>query len=138
MLPVMLCALLWLVPPGARREVRPRARQERPVRRVYRPRRVVRSWVEITPDRALQIQQALMAAGYLSIASGHWDAATEAALRKYQLDHHWQTRYVPDARALIALGLGPAQDRAYEEAERADPPRRTRAHGAGASRSDQR
>lgn len=64
----------------------------------------------ITDARALQIQQALVQAGYLDQASGHWDAATQAAMTKYQKDRNWQTRYVPDARALIALGLGPAGD----------------------------
>jgi len=63
----------------------------------------------IAPARAHQIQDALVQAGYLKSASGHWDAATAAAMKKYQTDHHWQTRFVPDARALIALGLGPAR-----------------------------
>ncbi|MGH9415764.1 MAG: peptidoglycan-binding domain-containing protein [Terriglobales bacterium] len=61
----------------------------------------------IAPSRARQIQAALVTAGYLERVSGHWDTTTRAALEKYQRDHHWQTRFVPDARALIALGLGP-------------------------------
>lgn len=69
-----------------------------------------RGSVEISPARAREIQAALARAGYLHHASGHWDGATRAAMQKYQKDHHWQERFVPDARALIALGLGPKYD----------------------------
>ena len=64
----------------------------------------------ITPLRATEIQNALIRAGYLRSGSGVWDAETIAAMRRYQQDHQWQTRLVPDARALIALGLGPRRD----------------------------
>ncbi len=64
----------------------------------------------ITPLRATEIQNALIRAGYLRSGSGVWDAETVAAMRRYQQDHQWQTRLVPDARALIALGLGPNHD----------------------------
>ncbi len=63
--------------------------------------------VSISSNRATQIQQALVKAGYLTQASGYWDEATRLALKRYQADHHWQNRVVPDSRALIALGLGP-------------------------------
>lgn len=70
----------------------------------------------ISPRRAEQIQQALMQAGYLGRCSGTWDSATVAAMRKYQSDHRWQTRFVPDARALLALGLvAPADTSAAAE-----------------------
>ena len=63
----------------------------------------------IDDERATQIQEALIKAGYLSGApSGHWDAATEAAMGKVQADNGWQTKLVPDSRALIKLGLGPS------------------------------
>jgi hypothetical protein len=59
-------------------------------------------------DRATQIQTALIKSGYLSGApSGHWDATSEAAMEKLQADNGWQTKLVPDSRALIKLGLGP-------------------------------
>ena len=62
----------------------------------------------IDDDRATQIQTALIKAGYLSgTSSGHWDSACEAAMRKLQGDNGWQTKLVPDSRALIKLGLGP-------------------------------
>ena len=62
----------------------------------------------ISPARALQIQAALVQFGYLvDKPSGSWDAASIAAIRKLQSDHRWQTKFMPDARALILLGLGP-------------------------------
>jgi peptidoglycan hydrolase-like protein with peptidoglycan-binding domain len=62
----------------------------------------------IKPDRALEIQQALIREHYLSgEPTGQWDARTQAAMVKFQADHGWQTKEVPDSRALIKLGLGP-------------------------------
>lgn len=61
----------------------------------------------IDDTRAAQIQTALANAGYLpSTTSGHWDAETEAAMQKYQADNGWQTKLIPDSRAIIKLGLG--------------------------------
>ena len=31
-------------------------------------------------------------------------------MRRYQADHGWQSKTVPDSRALISLGLGPSHD----------------------------
>jgi hypothetical protein len=62
----------------------------------------------IAPERAREIQQALIKQNYLTgTPSGEWDAETEKAMQKYQADHGWQTRLTPDSRALIMLGLGP-------------------------------
>lgn len=62
----------------------------------------------INSDRAMEIQQALIRENYLSgEPTGTWDARTQAALVKYQGDNGWQTKVVPDSRALIKLGLGP-------------------------------
>ena len=55
-----------------------------------------------------QIQQALIREHYLSgDATGKWDATTQAAMQKYQADQGWQTKLMPDSRALKKLGLGP-------------------------------
>ena len=63
------------------------------------------------PDRATQIQNALIKSGYLSgVPSGAWDARTAAAMQRLQSDNGWQTRITPDSRALIKLGLGPQRD----------------------------
>jgi hypothetical protein len=40
--------------------------------------------------------------------TGEWDAATQAAMQRYQADQGWQSRTTPDSRALIKLGLGPS------------------------------
>src|SRR5579859_628128 len=62
----------------------------------------------INSERATQIQQALIREKYLTgEPTGTWDARTQAALVKYQGDNGWQTKVVPDSRALIKLGLGP-------------------------------
>jgi hypothetical protein len=58
-------------------------------------------------DRATAIQAALIKQGYLSgEATGTWDAQSMAAMQKLQSDNGWQTKIVPDSRALIKLGLG--------------------------------
>jgi hypothetical protein len=62
----------------------------------------------IDPDRAREIQSALVREKYLDgTPSGQWDTETEAAMEKYQADHGWQTKLIPDSRAIIMLGLGP-------------------------------
>jgi hypothetical protein len=62
----------------------------------------------IDPERATQIQAALIKQGYMTgEPSGKWDATTQAALEKLQGDNGWQTKLVPDSRAIIKLGLGP-------------------------------
>ena len=67
----------------------------------------------IDPERATEIQSALIREHYLSgPASGQWDETTETAMQKYQADHGWQTKLTPDSRALIKLGLGPKTDTA--------------------------
>jgi hypothetical protein len=62
----------------------------------------------IDSNRALEIQNALIHQKYLNGApSGQWDAQTQVAMQQYQSDHGWQTKLMPDSRALISLGLGP-------------------------------
>jgi hypothetical protein len=63
---------------------------------------------KIDRQRAEQIQQALIREHYLSgEASGVWDDASQRAMERYQASNGWQTKEVPDSRALIKLGLGP-------------------------------
>jgi peptidoglycan hydrolase-like protein with peptidoglycan-binding domain len=60
------------------------------------------------PERATAIQQALIKSGYLTgEPSGKWDPESIAAMQKLQSDNGWQTKIMPDSRALIKLGLGP-------------------------------
>lgn len=66
---------------------------------------------KIDSGRALAIQQALIREHYLNgAATGTWNQASEEAMRRYQSDHGWQSKTVPDSRALISLGLGPSND----------------------------
>jgi peptidoglycan hydrolase-like protein with peptidoglycan-binding domain len=63
---------------------------------------------QIAPDRAREIQNALIREHYLTgEPTGEWDARTQAAMVKYQSDNGWQNKVTPDSRALIKLGLGP-------------------------------
>lgn len=62
----------------------------------------------IEPERVTQIQAALIREHYMTgEATGKWDATTQAAMQKYQSDQGWQTKLMPDSRALKKLGLGP-------------------------------
>lgn len=66
---------------------------------------------KIDSQRTQEIQEALIREHYLNgEATGKWNQATEDALRRYQADHGWQSKTVPDSRALIKLGLGPSKD----------------------------
>lgn len=65
----------------------------------------------IDPDRTREIQAALIREHYMSgDPSGVWDAETKSALTKFQNDNGWQSKIVPDSRALIKLGLGPSRE----------------------------
>jgi hypothetical protein len=70
-----------------------------------------RSQAVIAPERATEIQTALIKSGYMTgEPSGEWDATTQSAMQKLQAANGWQTKLVPDSRAIIKLGLGPTQD----------------------------
>ena len=62
----------------------------------------------IDTARTTQIQEALIREHYLTgEATGAWDQSTKDALARYQEANGWQTKSLPDSRALIKLGLGP-------------------------------
>jgi hypothetical protein len=63
---------------------------------------------KIDPQRARQIQEALIREHYLTgKATGVWDDVSQKAMQKFQADNGWQSKTTPDSRALIKLGLGP-------------------------------
>jgi hypothetical protein len=65
----------------------------------------------IDPTRAREIQTALIREHYMQgEPTGTWDAASQAAMQRYQTDQGWQSKTIPDSRALIKLGLGPSHD----------------------------
>jgi peptidoglycan hydrolase-like protein with peptidoglycan-binding domain len=73
--------------------------------------KTARGQQKIDPERAESIQEALIRENYLSgEPAGVWNQSSEEAMRRYQADHGWQSKEVPDARALISLGLGPSHD----------------------------
>lgn len=79
----------------------------------------------IDPSRVTEIQQALIREHYLtSDANGQWDASTISAMQKFQADQGWQTKLMPDSRALKKLGLGPDYSTAInaKDAKFAEPP----------------
>ena len=66
---------------------------------------------KIDPARAQAIQEALIREHYMDgEPAGFWNQESEEAMRRYQADHGWQSKEVPDSRALISLGLGPSHD----------------------------
>jgi peptidoglycan hydrolase-like protein with peptidoglycan-binding domain len=75
-----------------------------------------RSWKSrgqkaIDNQRAREIQLALIRESYFrGEPTGIWDARTKLAMQRYQADRGWQTKVVPDSRALIDLGLGPKHE----------------------------
>src|SRR5580658_6624448 len=80
-----------------------RSSRKKPVR--------ARGQQKIDSERAQAIQEALIREHYLSgQPTGTWNQASEEAMRRYQADHGWQSKEVPDSRALIKLGLGPTKD----------------------------
>lgn len=63
---------------------------------------------KIDASRAREIQEALIREHYLDgTPSGTWDAKSQKAMQRYQSDNGWQSKSVPDSRALIKMGLGP-------------------------------
>ncbi len=73
--------------------------------------RKFRGQQKIDPQRAQAIQEALIREHYMTgEPAGTWNQDSEQAMRRYQADHGWQSKTVPDSRALISLGLGPNHD----------------------------
>src|SRR5262245_9442970 len=70
-----------------------------------------------TPDRYREIQEALVAKGYLdgSSARGTWDQASVDALKRFQADQNIETTGKINSLSLIALGLGPKHGAAPAE-----------------------
>ncbi len=90
-------------PSTARKHASAKSAKSKQARQTWRRR-------QSAPDgaRVREIQAALIREHYLEgQPSGTWDARTKAALERYQGENGWQTKRIPDARALIKLGLGP-------------------------------
>jgi len=81
--------------------------KKQPAKRTSHRKRRPRGQQKMDAQRVQSIQDALVREHYMSKANGKWDATTQDALKKYQADNGWQSKVVPDSRALIKLGLGP-------------------------------
>jgi peptidoglycan hydrolase-like protein with peptidoglycan-binding domain len=118
-------AILCMLPPAAfaapgtashrtaRKSSTSHASAKKTVRHARKRHKSKRSWRSrgqhgIQAERARQIQEALIREKYFDgDADGVWGKTSQAAMARYQADNGWQTKVVPDARALIKLGLGP-------------------------------
>jgi peptidoglycan hydrolase-like protein with peptidoglycan-binding domain len=76
----------------------------------------------IDSARVTEIQQALIREHYMTgEPNGLWDATTTTAMKKFQADQGWQTKLMPDSRALKKLGLGPDYSGAINAANSSAP-----------------
>jgi hypothetical protein len=85
-------------------------KKTQPVSKKSHHKRRPRGQQKVDTQRVQSIQEALVREHYMTKATGKWDATTQAALQKFQADNGWQSKVVPDSRALIKLGLGPSND----------------------------
>jgi Putative peptidoglycan binding domain len=67
-----------------------------------------------TPERYKEIQDALVAKGYLKPedATGGWSQTSSDALKRFQSDQNIESTGKINSLSLIALGLGPKRDTA--------------------------
>jgi peptidoglycan hydrolase-like protein with peptidoglycan-binding domain len=67
-----------------------------------------RGQAAMNSERVREIQAALIREKYMEgEPNGVWDTRSKTAMQKFQADQGWQSKVVPDSRALIKLGLGP-------------------------------
>lgn len=84
------------------------SKHTRSSRHSKRASRKSRGQQNIDSERVREIQAALIREHYLQgEPTGEWDSRSKAAMQKFQADQGWQSKIVPDSRALIKLGLGP-------------------------------
>ena len=81
----------------------------------------VRGQQKIDSERAQAIQEALIRQHYLSgEATGSWNDASEAAMRRFQADNGWQSKTVPDFASPHQTRPGPEQRSPSKSGERDD------------------
>jgi hypothetical protein len=96
---------------GARSSKVTRASSGKNSRKATAKKVTARGQQKIDAARAQAIQEALIREHYMNgEPAGFWNQESEDAMRRYQADHGWQSKEVPDSRALISLGLGPSHD----------------------------
>jgi peptidoglycan hydrolase-like protein with peptidoglycan-binding domain len=102
---------------AARRTVASKRPTKRTTARKPVRRKAVAGWrlgqQQPTPERYREIQEALIARGYLEgPATGVWGPESVEALRKFQQDNQLDPTGKINSLSLIALGLGPKRDSA--------------------------
>ena len=103
-----LCASLGYAQPAPKKTTHKTSKHHSRSHRVKKTSWKRHGQQQIAPERAREIQNALIREHYLTgEPSGEWDARTQSAMLKYQSDNGWQSKVTPDSRALIKLGLGP-------------------------------
>jgi peptidoglycan hydrolase-like protein with peptidoglycan-binding domain len=122
---VLMAFGLWILPPRAAaaesaKEAK-KTSQEHTAKKTTHHRKTSRHYVRrrssyryrlsrlrLQPERIQEIQQALIREGYLKQeANGKWDDATREAMRNYQQAKGFEVTGLPEAKALMKLGLGP-------------------------------
>jgi peptidoglycan hydrolase-like protein with peptidoglycan-binding domain len=104
----LLCAPAWASPSGQTSTTPSKTSSKKRTHKTTKSR--ARGQKAIDSQRVREIQTALIRENYLSgQPTGVWDQRSKDAMAKYQSDNGWQTKVVPDSRALIKLGLGPDQ-----------------------------
>jgi hypothetical protein len=99
---IVFCALLAATPAFATRTHRA-ATAGHALHHKAKKHKFVPGQRQIEPERAKEIQDALIREHYLSSpASGQWDSTTEAAMQKYQADHGCQTVASPLPTAALS------------------------------------
>jgi peptidoglycan hydrolase-like protein with peptidoglycan-binding domain len=105
---LLLSASLSAQTPAPTSQKHPAAKTHKVSHHPGKKARKPRGQMAIDGERASQIQAALVREHYMNgDPSGRWDDSTQAAMRRYQADQGWQSKSIPDSRALIRLGLGP-------------------------------
>jgi hypothetical protein len=111
LIPVLAIASTLTIPAGATRTHRAPTASHSKTAKKKPASHQLHGQRQIDPDRAREIQTALIREHYLiGEPTGQWDSESQAAMSKFQADQGWQTKLTPDSRALIKLGLGPSQD----------------------------
>ncbi len=91
---------------SAKKSARKRVRASRSRRRDSYRYRLARLHPE--PQRVVEIQRALIQAGYLhEDSNGKWDEPTREAMLRFQREHSFPATGLPEAKSLMKLGLGP-------------------------------
>jgi peptidoglycan hydrolase-like protein with peptidoglycan-binding domain len=106
--------------------------------------------MKLQPARVTEIQRRLIDEGYLQQEpTGKWDNSTRDAMLRYQTDHGFAATGLPEAKALMKLGLGPhplpaevdpsitAQARATNASDQAEDPEDDASDDAGSETSPQ-